>query len=380
MVDLSVAIAGGGPVGMSLALALHKQGIAAEIFDARERGAGLDDRRILALSHGTKQSLEWLGAWHGIDATPIRTIHVSQRGRAGRTVIRAAEEGLPALGYVSSLHELYKTLDRAVTAACIVYRDCARIDAVSADTQQVGFLAGGESRQARLLAYAEGVVDAAADAVADIRSRDYGQHAVTCIVTTRDPHQGIAWERFTDQGPIALLPFGQSMAVVQTCPAAEAEALAALPTQDYIAQLQARVGHRLILAGAGPRHSFPLGLRYRRNAVSERQVWLGNAAQTLHPVAGQGFNLALRDVRELARSLANAQDPGAAITLNGYASKRRLDRRSTIGFTDALVRLFSNDNPFLGHARGAGLLGLDLLPGARSFVARRMMYGARAWP
>lgn len=360
---------------MSLALALHKQGIAAEIFDARGRGAGLNDHRILALSHGSKQTLEWLGAWQDIDATPIRSIHVSQRGHAGRSVIRTEQEHIPALGYVCSLRELYKTLDKAVTAANIVYRDNTRIEAVTTEAQCANFLAGGENCRAQLVAYAEGVVDD----VADINRRDYAQHAVTAIVTASEAPQGRAWERFTAAGPVALLPFGHAYALVQSCSPETAGTLTTMPATEFLAQLQDCFGQRLHFTGTGPRHSFPLGLRYRREAVAERQVWLGNAAQTLHPVAGQGFNLALRDVRELARTLANAGDLGAPDVLRRYANKRRLDRHSTIGFTDTLVRLFSNDNPLLGHARGAGLLGLDLLPAARSFLARRMIFGARAW-
>jgi 2-octaprenyl-6-methoxyphenol hydroxylase len=113
--------------------------------------------------------------------------------------------------------------------------------------------------------------------------------------------------------------------------------------------------------------------------VADRQVWIGNAAQTLHPVAGQGFNLALRDIHQLARIVAQAEDPGAPEVLADYARRRRIDRKGVMIFTDLLVRLFSNDNPLLRHARGAGLLALDLLPPARSFVARRLMLGARGW-
>lgn len=362
---------------MALALALHKQGIRAEIFDARERGAGLNDRRILALSHGTQQTLEWLHAWRGIDATPIRTIHVSQRGRLGRTVIRAEEEHLPALGHVASMHELYKTLSHATTAAGIVYHDNTRVESVTPeDNTHARFQVGGQQMSARLVTYAEGVVND----TADIGMRDYGQHALTAIVTVKTAPPATAWERFTDEGPIALLPFGNAFALVQTCTPEAAATLTAMPASEFLTQLQKRFGNRVTFAGTGPRFAFPLGLRYRHSTVAERQVWLGNAAQTLHPVAGQGFNLALRDVRELARTLANAPDPGSADTLQIYARKRRLDRRSTIGFTDMLVRLFSNSNSLLAHARGTGLVGLDLLPPARSFVARRMMYGARSFP
>ena len=196
----------------------------------------------------------------------------------------------------------------------------------------------------------------------------------------------MAWERFTPDGPVALLPLsadnGDGYAVVLTCPAAESENVAALSDTDFLALLQQRFGPRVTLTTVGPRAIFPLGLRVRRHPVGERQVWIGNAAQTLHPVAGQGFNLALRDIMELADTLSDpvcAGDPGDAALLARYAARRRLDRAGTVGLTDSLVRLFSTKSPLLLHARGAGLLALDLFPPARSFLARRMMFGARGW-
>jgi 2-octaprenyl-6-methoxyphenol hydroxylase len=205
---------------------------------------------------------------------------------------------------------------------------------------------------------------------------------VLCTASTREPHHHVAWERFTPDGPLALLPFGNEYAVVFTCVADEAVQLAALDDAAFLARLQAQFGTRLTFTATGPRASFPLGLRYREHIVAERQVWIGNAAQTLHPVAGQGFNLALRDIWDLARTLADplyAGDPGDPARLARYAQSRRLDRRGAIGFTDGLIRIFSNDFAPLAHARGAALLALDLFPPARSFVARRMMFGARAW-
>ncbi len=374
--NLKVAVVGGGPVGMALALVLHKQGIKTEIFDVRTRGAGLADRRILALSHGSRQTLEWLGIWHEIMATPISTIHVSQQGHLGRTQIHAAQQGVPALGQVLSLHELIAALDRAITAAAIPYHDNTLVDEVIGHPDAAHFSADRSPRQAQLLAYAEGVVDEAAAG----GNRDYGQHAVTCVASLEKSHQGVAWERFTPAGPIALLPFGREVAVVLTCPASEAARVAGLSEAAFLSYLQMRFGQRVSFVAAGPRFSFPLGLRYRRQPVAERQVWLGNAAQTLHPVAGQGFNLALRDVRTLAHVLAGTKDSGTRDVLAQYARKRRADRYATIGFTDTLVRLFSNDNSLLSHARGAGLMALDIFPAARGFVARRMMFGARAWP
>jgi 2-octaprenyl-6-methoxyphenol hydroxylase len=355
-----VAIVGGGPAGMALALALHRQGIAAEIFDARKRGAAKDDLRILALSHGARQILEWLGVWAPIANTPITGIHISHQGGLGITRIRAEEEGVPALGYVLAAGDLAASLDAALDRAGIPFHDDARVD-----PQQV---------KVPLTVWAEGAVDA--DAAV---GRDYGQHAVICTATAKEVHGGRAWERFTPQGPVAVLPYGPRYAVVLTCPADEAQAIAASDDAAFLGTLQARFGGRLGFTSVGPRHVFPLGLRYRPNPVGERQVWIGNAAQTLHPVAGQGFNLALRDIHDLARCLTDATDPGAAEVLARYAGVRRLDRHAAMGFTDLLARLFSNGNPLLKHARGAGLLALDLVPPARHFVARRMMFGARAW-
>jgi 2-octaprenyl-6-methoxyphenol hydroxylase len=355
-----VLIVGGGPAGMALALALHQGGIHSRIVDARMRGAARADARILALSHGARLILERLGVWRDIPNTPITTIHVSHQGGLGRTLINAAEENVPALGYVLAAGDLASALDSAVAAANIPYAENTPASARSA---------------ALLTVHAEGRIDADAD----IRTRDYGQHAVICMARGSSPHGGTAWERFTPAGPVALLPCQDAYAVVLTCPAADSNRIAALGDESFRTLLQGRFGPRVTITSAGPRHVFPLGLRLRKTVVGQRAVWIGNAAQTLHPVAGQGFNLALRDIFELADTLTDATDPGDAILLARYAARRRVDRLATIGFTDGLARLFSNDISPLRHLRGAGLLALDLCPPVRSFLARRMMFGARGW-
>lgn len=364
---------------MALALACHRHGQSARIFDARARGAGLADQRILALSHGSRQTLEWLDAWNAIDSTPIKTIHVSQRGGLGRTLIRAEEIGVPALGYVLTAASLIAALDGALERAQIPYHEHSKVDDVSATAEAVAFTAAGVRHRAALLAYAEGTIGEEVDA----GRRDYGQHALIFTATASQPHGGQAWERFTPDGPLALLPLagngGRDLAVVYTCAPEQARQLSALDDAAFLSRLQAHFGNRLFFTALGPRHMFPLGLRYRKTVAAPRQVWIGNAAQTLHPVAGQGFNLALRDIRDLARSLGPAADPGDAACLAAYAARRQADRSGTIGFTDTLVRLFSNEQPLLHHLRGAGLLALDLLPPLRHFVARRMIWGARAW-
>jgi len=347
---------------MALALALKLHGVTAEIFEARERAAVRRDLRVLALSDGARQILDWLGVWSGLSATPIEAIHISQRGGFGRTLLRAAELDLKTLGWVLPASELIAALDIAVSAAGIVYRENTKVGA-------------GDTAGFPLTAFAEGAVEAGAGTV-----RDYGQHAVLCDVGIAAPHRNVAWERFTSEGPVALLPLGDRYAVVLTCADETVAGVKALDDADFLALLQKRFGTRHHFVAASPRTAYPLGLRYRPNPVGERQVWLGNAAQTLHPVAGQGFNLALRDIWELAQQVGAAADPGASEVLADYAQGRQADRRGAIGFTDLLIDGFASDFAPLKHVRGAGLLALDLLPPLRAFVAKRMIYGARAWP
>lgn len=356
----AVAIIGGGPAGMAMALALHRQGVAAEIHDARDRAAAATDARILALSHGSRQILQWLGAWDGIPATPIETIHVSQSRGLGITRIEAGEQGVLALGYVLAAGALAERLDRALARAGIIFHERSAVTAANRPA-------------AALTIWAEGAVDAGVGF-----GRDYGQHAVLCTASVAGAPPATAWERFTPQGPVAVLPYGRELAVVLTCPSAAATGIAALDDAAFLALLQERFGARLRFRSVGPRHLYPLGLRFRPQPVAERQAWIGNAAQTLHPVAGQGFNLALRDIYELADSVRDAADPGAAPVLRAYAARRRVDRFATMAFTDTLVRLFSNDNFLLHRARDIGLIGLELLPPLRSFLARRMIYGTRS--
>jgi 2-octaprenyl-6-methoxyphenol hydroxylase len=347
---------------MSLALALRLHGIDAEIFEARERAAVRRDSRVLALSDGARQILDWLGVWSGLPATPIQTIHISQRGGFGRTLLRASELEVKALGWVLPASDLIAALDLAVGAASIVYRDNAKVGA-------------GDTARYALTAFAEGVVASGAGEM-----RDYAQHAVLCNVSVAEPHCNVAWERFTDEGPVALLPLGEAYSVVLTCADEVLEEVKSLDDAAFLALLQRRFGTRHRFVATTPRTAYPLGLRYRRDTTGERQVWLGNAAQTLHPVAGQGFNLALRDIWELAQQVGAAADPGAREVLAAYARGRRVDRRGAIGFTDLLIDGFASDFAPLRHVRAAGLLALDLLPALRGFVAKRMIFGARAWP
>lgn len=377
----AIAIIGAGPLGLAAALALARRGHQPRLYDARPAEAANTDSRILALSHGSRELLELLGAWPAAHATPIRRIQISQQGHFGQTHIDAAEQRLPALGYVLPARQLAAALLARVHAAGIPLEYDSTVTDTRADadcaTLDIRNAAGAQrSAQARLIVRCEGKIPNAQATL----SRDYDQHALLCRVTPTAPHGNLAFERFTADGPIALLPFGTDYAVVWTVPSARADALMAAPDADWLAALQTAIGPQIILGNTQDRARHALGLRMRREATGPRCVWLGNAAQTLHPVAGQGFNLALRDVWELADTLTGAADPGTPELLATYARSRKLDRSSAARFTDLLVRGFSNDQPLLAGLRGLGLLALETLPPLRQFVAKRMIYGARAWP
>lgn len=378
--DADLLIIGGGPAGLALALSLAESGLRIVVADARDSSTVAADPRALALAHGSRLTLESLGVWPHIDATAIETIHVSQQGGFGRTVLRAAELGVPALGHVASAGALAGTLRQAVSNAGITVLDHSRVSELAPGEHHVTATLHGPQGHtlftARLAVRAEG----SPGEDPEVRSRDYGQHALIANAVPRSGHRNLAFERFTPEGPLALLPFGNDYASVLVVNAETADHLESLDDTAYLAHLQRTIGGRTALASVGPRVRYPLALRYRETAVAPRTVWLGNAAQTLHPVAGQGFNLALRDVHTLADALRREADPGNAEVLANWARARRIDRAGTIGFTDGLIRVFANDFPPLAAARGAGLLALDLCAPLRGFVARRMMFGARAWP
>jgi len=389
---LDILIAGGGPVGAALALALEGSGHSVLLTEARSaessgaRGAGPGgapgtaprDARAIALSYASRLVLERLHAWSGIPVTPIATIHISQRGGFGRTLIRAEDLELPALGYVANYDDLQNSL---LAVPCSARRWFgARLTGFDGSTAVVQTQEGERSFAPRLTVFADGA-RLADDRTAPAYSKDYRQTALIAWVRTAQAHRGRAWERFTPEGPLALLPHGAGYALVWTAGPDRAARLAALDTAAFLAELQASFGDRLgAFVEAGERSAFPLALRYRREETRPHSLAVGNAAQTLHPVAGQGFNLGLRDAWELALLAREAPDPGSDSFIGGFRRARALDRRAGIGFTDGLVGLFSNSDPLLSLGRGAGLLALDLLPFARRFIARRMIFGARALP
>ena len=379
---------GGGPVGATLAWGLRGYGHRVTGLEARHPVAESRDARTLALSEGSRLILERLGAWDRLvpHATPIHTIHVSQRGRLGRTVLRAADEGQDALGYVLPYAELGSVLDDA-----LMNTDEVRVEfgarAVGLETTNseavVMVEQEGETRRVatRLAVIADGGRSLAALPGMKREIREYGQTALVGHVECELPHDNIAYERFTPQGPVALLPEGpRGFALVWTASPEEATRLAALPDEPFLNELHRhfgdRVGRFMKIAG---RATFPLRLVTLRPVVGPRLAVIGNAAQTLHPVAGQGFNLGLRDAWQLA-TITRDNSPeriGSDAMLQRYQAKRRFDTGGGIFFTDFLVRSFSNDLPGWGSMRGGGLAMLEMCTPARHFVARKMSFGAK---
>ena len=375
--NVDILIIGAGPVGMTLHLALAAGGQKSLLVDRRPQQALQADPRALALSHGARELLEPLNSWPQRAATPIETIHVSQKDGFGRTLIDRADYALPALGYVVRYRDLAAALASNLATDSLL----AETEVLNIDTDdhgaRVALRRAGQLRTVRckLLIHAEGTPGEDDPAVA---VSDYAQHAVICEVTPTPGHGKRAWERFTPDGPLALLPLGEQFSIVFTLPPQRADAVMAMDDASFISALESQFGRRMQFSDPGPRSRFPLARRLREPLVKGSAVWIGNAAQTLHPVSGQGFNLGLRDAWQLAEILL--QNGVDRSSLARYARSRRLDRQGSAFFTDQIVRAFSNDFAPLKVARGLGLLALDVFPPARHFVAKRMIWGARAWP
>jgi len=384
-------IIGGGPVGMALALALHDSGISALLLEARTAPEKTQDLRPLALSHGSRLILQRLGqrpcVWQSLSQasfiTPITSIHVSHRGGFGRTLLTARDAGTPALGYVVNHHDLYRAMHQALQSCGAEYLAGAQVTRVETSDEQglVEFQHDGVTRQAtaKLLVLADGGHFTGQIEGVTQHVHEYQQWAVVTHIKTAHPQCGRAYERFTPDGPVALLPAGDDFALVWTVSPSAAQEILGLDDTTFLARLHEHFGDRLgKFVASGKRSGFPLTLKYATPVTARRIALVGNAAQTLHPVAGQGFNLGLRDAWELAGEIiASPAETGTPAMLTRYRRQRRMDSGAGRVFTDTLVKLFSNADPVLQSGRGLALSALDCLPPAKRYVARRMMFGAR---
>ncbi len=348
---IDVLIRGAGPVGCVAALALR----GSHEVRVLETGTTTPAFRPIVLSYASRLILERVGAWESLAATAIETIHVSQAGAFGRTTLNGADAGVPALGYVVEYADLVDML-----------------------RQRADPLLTSKEQPARCVVHAEG-------ASTEGSVKRYAQDALVALVEVSPASGAAAYERFTREGPLALLPFAGRYALVWSLPPEKARRLAAAPEADFLRELNDAAGSRPGRAiGVEARAAQPLALRVRHARIGEREVYIGNAAQTLHPVAGQGLNLGLRDAWDLAQIMREgsdpAGDPGAAATLERFAARRRLDAGATIRATDLLAGIFLGANPIAAAARGAALTALDIFPAPRRFFARRMIFGASALP
>ena len=378
MPSLDVAIVGAGPVGAAVAALSAAPGLRIGVFEARAAPSG--ESRILALSHASRMLLEDAGAWPASHATPIASIHISQKGGPGRTLLEASDQGLPALGYTVSYGALEEALTRRLRDLAIEVRYASSCERIALDPSKAAVrFATGDEVDARLLVLADGGANAGKIPGIAFHEKDYAQSAVIGSVRTDRAHGDRAYERFTPQGPVALLPVEDRYALVFTAAPEEARRLLALDERSFLEELQSHFGDRAgRFTSIEGRASFPLRLRAVNVAVALRTAIVGNAAQALHPIAGQGLNLGLRDAAALAAAIASvpAQDVGNAAMLEAYRRSRSRDASRGIAFTDFLASAFADGRRFPTWGRGLALTALDLIPPARRALAARMIHGA----
>lgn len=375
--DFDIAICGAGPVGLTLALMLVRRGAPAAriaLIDAKTLEQAEKDPRSIALSYGSRQLLEEIDCWP-VAADAIHQIHVSRRGHFGRAMIDRDEYDLPALGHVARYGVLTAALTAAAAQAQIAMLRPARVTSSSEHGDHVELrLAEGKTLTAQIVVQAEGGVFSE-QGVKPLR-RDYNQTAIIAQVAASAPIAHRAFERFADEGPLALLPQDKGYAMVWCVRPANASRLHALPDAEFLAELQRTFGSRLgRFTAITPRTTYPLGLN-AHPATSARTVAIGNAAQTLHPVAGQGMNLGLRDAVVLSSLLACEATPAMLLR---FAQARQSDRSLTIGLTDALARVFAGtpDGSLSQTALGLSLAAVDMLKPAKRLLAEQMMFGRR---
>ncbi len=382
-----LVIIGGGLVGGSLACALVGSGLEVCVVEAVPVDSSAQpsyDERVIALSWGSRQILGGIGLWPAIapGAAPIHRVHASDRGHFGFARLDHREEGVEALGFVAPARLLGRAIQGGIGGVEVLCP--ARLVGFHIQPEQVDLevVVNGQSRllQTSLLVAADGGDSAIRKRLGfSVLERRYAQDAVITTVTADRPQPGVAFERFTDTGPLAMLPMSDNRySVVWTARESESAGLLALNDDGFLARLQERFGYRLGgLSRPGRRLAYPLKLLLTRDPVRKRLVLIGNAAHTLHPVAGQGFNLGLRDVAAMAQVLVDAlragADPGGELALTAYRRSRARDQAGMAAGTDTLVRLFVNPWFPVRLSRDLGMLSLDLIPGVRHFFARQFM-------
>ncbi|TBR37000.1 MULTISPECIES: 2-octaprenyl-6-methoxyphenyl hydroxylase [Dyella] len=387
-----VLIVGGGLVGASLAIALDAAGCPAILVEAaapRVDAQPSYDERNLALARATVNGLDAIGVWRHArgGATPIRQIHVSRAGEFGATRMDAGREGVDALGYTLPARELGAGLLRRLD-------ECTQLTRLAPATLETmeplddGWRAhirtpeGVRTLDVALLVGADGTTSSVRKQLGiEADTYDYEQALFVCTITPERDHAGRAFERFADGGPVAVLPLAEKRCgLVLTVPAEEADAVAALDDEAFIDLAQQRFGWRLgRLSRPGKRFPYPIKRVAAAQLVGRRAVVIGNAAQTVHPIGAQGFNLGLRDALTLAELIAPVADPGEAALLAEYAARRAPDREGTMAMSHGLIRLACLEQPLFGPLRSLALLAFDHVPPLQRFIARRGM-GFRGKP
>ena len=390
--DYDLIIVGGGMVGASLAISLAGQPLRIALIEAAplrtDAGPANYDDRAIALSFGSRRIFDAMGLWGDIapQATAIEHIHVSDQGRFGFTRLHAQQEKVAALGYVVTARQLGAVLmDRLQSCENLTVMSPATLsDLKLGDDHATAVIHHDNGKTqaltCRLLVAADGGNSPVRNLL-DIHTtaHDYGQTAIIANITPQKAHGHVAYERFTRHGPLALLPMADNRcSLVWTRTPQDAQRLLDENDADFLNELQSCFGNRLgRFTRVGKRHSYPLQLIRAEEQVRQRLALIGNAAHTLHPIAGQGFNLGLRDVAALAQCIVDTQhnndDIGALSVLEQYAHWRQRDHRQVIGFTNSLVRTFSNDFPPLACARNLGLIATDVLPPVKHLLARHAM-------
>ena len=376
-----VVIVGGGLVGASLAIALVRQGVEVGLVEAAPAGQmpAVFDQRNLSFAAATVNALTARGVMQQLRTPtgPIRRIHISRQGDFGRVRLEAQDYGRSTFGQVVVARDFGEALEARLDglSGLTRYRPARFVgfapDEAGHRALRIADAEGERTLHARLVVAADGTRSAVREALGiGVDEHDYGQTLFVARVRATQAPDGTAYERLGDDGPTALLPRGdRHWGVVHGVAREQAETVAALNDVAWLARLQRAVGWRIgRLVASGERSAYPIARVVAQRLVADRAVVLGNAAQTIHPIGAQGFNLGLRDALTLAEEIARGDDPGAASRLAAYAARRREDRERTLAFSDGLARLTANPSPLLKPVRSAGLVAMEAQPSLQAFL------------